>query len=119
LSHEELFALSNNVRTFTEQNIPGDIRTQIRESINASRIVVFLGFGFHQQNMSLLQTTAAATPVRRAFATIWRLPHENSDHLKRWVGQTVGCAALSQVQLLDQLAFRLLENTKLSLMAPL
>jgi hypothetical protein len=50
-NHERLFALSTNVRTFTEQNLTAEVESAIKSAIEKARLVIFLGFGFHQQNM--------------------------------------------------------------------
>jgi hypothetical protein len=67
--HEKLFTLAGNVRTYTEQHLSSDLQPQVRSAVESARLVVFLGFGFHQQNMALLQTTRGES-WRRLLATV-------------------------------------------------
>jgi hypothetical protein len=52
--HERLFGLANNIYTFTEQ-ASGLVKSSIEAAINEAAVIVVLGFGFHQQNMRILQ----------------------------------------------------------------
>jgi len=54
ISAEELSGLSAQIKTFTEQNHSDSERAQLRAMIREARVVVFLGFGFHKQNMALI-----------------------------------------------------------------
>jgi hypothetical protein len=114
--HERLFALAQNVRTFTEQNVPQELHQGIRSAIEAARLVVFLGFGFHQQNMTLLQ--ASGQQWRRVLGTDLGIDLENRDTLKRYIAATVG-SEVNRVQLLDRYCQKLLISMKPSLMATL
>jgi hypothetical protein len=114
--HERLFALAQNVRTFTEQNVPQELHQGIRSAIEAARLVVFLGFGFHQQNMTLLQ--ASGQQWRRVLGTDLGIDLENRDTLKRYIAATVG-SEVNRVHLLDRYCQKLLISMKPSLMATL
>jgi hypothetical protein len=117
--HEELFALSENVRTYTEQNLSVTHRSEITSAIDKSRLIVFLGFGFHQQNMAILQTRSPAVPWRRVLGTVLGIDAENYESQKVWIGNTVGCSQPTQVQLLARNAYHLLYSMKPTLMANL
>jgi hypothetical protein len=119
VDHERLFALSGNIRTFTEQNVTTGTRAQIKQAIDRSRIVVFLGFGFHQQNLTLLQTGRAAEPWRRVLASVLKIDPANFDALKRQIANVIGCQQLEQVQLLERYCHQLMPTMKPSLMATL
>lgn len=54
-----LLALSQSLRTYTEQLEEGDVLAAIRNEVRRADAIVFLGFGFHRQNMDLI------TPPRR------------------------------------------------------
>jgi hypothetical protein len=117
LDHEKLFELSNNVRTYTEQDRAAELEQKIRSAIDSSRIVVFLGFGFHQQNMTLLRATNGVD-WRRVLATVLGIDHENYETLKLQIATTVG-APLAKVQVLGRDSRSLLPSMKPTLMAVL
>ena len=117
--YERLFALSGNVRTFTEQNLSDDLRGEITSAINAARTVVFLGFGFHQQNVALLQGTRGAEAWPRVLATVKNVDPANFETMKLMIANTIRCSQPSQIQLLERYAHQLLPSMKPTLMAAL
>jgi hypothetical protein len=117
LDHEKLFTLANNVRTYTEQNLTAGLEKEIKSAIDKSRVVVFLGFGFHQQNMALLSATNGVD-WRRVLATVLGIDHENYETLKVQIANTVG-APFSNVQVLARTSYSLLPSMKPTLMAVL
>jgi len=50
----DVCGLADEIRTYTEQTEGSKIREQISHALEAAELVIFLGFGFHQQNASLL-----------------------------------------------------------------
>lgn len=115
--HERLFAISQNIRTFTEQAIAHDIKTKIQAAIKQSRIIVILGFGFHQQNMSILSSDKP--DGKRIFATVHNIDKENHENLARNIVRTFQHNDITRPpQLLDRLCYKLLQTMKLSIMAP-
>jgi hypothetical protein len=51
----DIFAVSSNIRTFTEQAEEVSAAAAIDEALEAAKVVIFLGFGFHQQNLALFR----------------------------------------------------------------
>jgi len=51
---QEVSAVVGNIRTFTEQIREANLLSSINTALNTAHLVIFLGFGFHQQNMELL-----------------------------------------------------------------
>jgi hypothetical protein len=49
-----LLDLSQSIKTFTEQIEEGDLLNNIRQEVTEAETIVFLGFGYHKQNMSIL-----------------------------------------------------------------
>src|SRR5712692_7461207 len=88
--HNKMFLLAQNVRTYTEQNLSHDLQSAIQAAMNAARLVVFLGFGFHQQNMSLLQATTGAE-WRRALGTVMGIDSPHFANMKITIARTVCC----------------------------
>jgi hypothetical protein len=68
LDEAALIQATGRIRTFTEQIEDENSLTAIRESVGRAETLVFLGFGFHPQNMELLGDDFGSN-VRRAFAT--------------------------------------------------
>jgi hypothetical protein len=51
---DHLFAISQSIRTYTEQQYAG-AEQKIDQALESARLVVFPGFGYHPQNMKLLK----------------------------------------------------------------
>lgn len=64
----ELLGLSQRVKTFTERVDDAEMVQKMREAMHNAEVVVFLGFGFHPQNMELIKPPRDAKTVR-VFAT--------------------------------------------------
>jgi hypothetical protein len=116
--HDRLFALTTNILTYTEQNVSQTIRSEIRSAIDHARLVVFLGFGFHPQNMALLQATSAV-PWRRAIATALKINSKNFEALTLKIAMTVGGNRTENIQLLEWYSHQIFEWLKPSLLAGL
>ena len=114
--HEKLFVLSENVRTYTEQNVSDSLRSNIGNALQNARRVVFLGFGFHQQNMALLQATGSHESWRRVVGTVQGIDSENWEFMKVIIGHATKCTPLESIQLLNRPAYQLLSTMRPSLM---
>ena len=66
---QQLLQMSNGIRTYTEQIEDKDALHRISEYSGDSRQMVFLGFGFHDQNLKLLRagTSGELTILGTAF----------------------------------------------------
>ena len=64
-----VFVLGRRIRTFTEQ-IEGGAVDVIKSAIEEAQTLIFLGFGFHQSNLSLLRPIANNPNVDRIFASV-------------------------------------------------
>ena len=78
--HEQLFVASENIRTYTEQTA-AHLQTDIQEAIRQSAVIVILGFGFHQQNMAILNFSTPTT--KRIYGTVLNIDRENYESLAR------------------------------------
>src|SRR5262249_32598651 len=58
---QEVTAAVNNLRTFTEQISEETLLPSIDAVLDAAHLVIFLGFGFHQQNMKLFKPLTLGT----------------------------------------------------------
>jgi hypothetical protein len=110
--HERLFSISTGIYTFTEQID----QAEIQPVMDKARMVVFLGFGFHQQNLNLLRVTGGQ-PWRRAYATALGMQEENKPTMKAAISSVVGCDAPDMPVLLDWRAHVLVDRLRPALMA--
>jgi len=78
---DRLEELSRSIHTLTEAHHTEEERDQIGRTMTASQRVVFLGFGFHRQNMSLIKADPAQTQGWRAktFATAMGASNSERD----------------------------------------
>lgn len=110
--YERLVSVAGNIRSYTEQAEVSAVN--IQSELERSRMVVFLGFGFHQQNMNLLRVSRAEG-WRRVFATGMGMHEDNHPIIKTAIATTVGT---NQVPLLvDWSAANLLVQLRPALMA--
>ncbi len=65
---ETLLRLSNGIRTFNEQVDDAETLNALKAKIADAETLVFLGFGYHEQNMDLLQPVEKGH-IQRAFGT--------------------------------------------------
>jgi hypothetical protein len=79
-----LLSLARSISTYTEQ----PSQSAIQPKIERARMVAFLGFGFHQQNIDLLR--ARAESWRRAYATVLQMNTYNYSTMRVAIETTVG-----------------------------
>jgi hypothetical protein len=66
--HSRLINVAENIRTYTERTADYAQMNAMHQSINEAEQMVFLGFGFHHQNMQLL-TPPAKISAKKIIAT--------------------------------------------------
>jgi hypothetical protein len=77
LNDSALLQLTDEVKTFTEGTDPHSSQIEgIRSAIRAAERVIYLGFGFHDQNLQLLY---GSTPVNTARRSCWGTTFKMSD----------------------------------------
>ncbi len=77
------FELATKICTFTERT-ENDLVTQIDRMINQSKLVIFIGFGFHEQNLSLFEPIAGKRrEPRDVWATVSGIHDENHDLISK------------------------------------
>jgi hypothetical protein len=97
---ETLLELSAGIQTFSEQ-VNDDHRARILECLAEARTVVFLGFGFLEQNMELL-TVEGPAQVERVYATAYGLSDRDCDVVRERIGDALGNKDV-QIELRDDL----------------
>lgn len=101
---KELIHVASGIRTFTEERtLKAAQLGHLRAMINNASQLVFLGFGFYEQNMRLLFDTGGPLRDTRVFATLFNMSAPN---------QTVVVNALNHLGLTPSLADGDLENAK-------
>jgi hypothetical protein len=112
--HERLFMASENIRTYTEQT-GAHLQTDIREAVGQSHVIVILGFGFHQQNMAILNFEKPG--MKRIYGTVLNIDRENYESLARNLTRIFRSVNQLAPQLLDRRCYKFLETMKLSILA--
>lgn len=78
----------SQIRTFTEQVQEGDELDAIRSAISSADRIIFLGFAFHRQNMSLL-----ASPIQdhtEIIATAYGISSDDTSVIEREAARAFG-----------------------------
>lgn len=81
-SSDNFFRLANNIRVYTEHNATYDDYNDAGNCLlNYSRIV-FLGFGFHEQNIKLLFNESKKGYAPKIVATTFGISDENVEYIR-------------------------------------
>jgi hypothetical protein len=65
----KLLNIASQIKTFTEQTRDEGADEAIRTQIREADTIIFLGFGFHELNMALLESEKPGERAKRIFAT--------------------------------------------------
>jgi len=68
--------LAKNIKTYTEQNHDPALIARAKKALTNATTVMFLGFGFHKQNLDILQVEGS-TNSKTIFATAKDIDREN------------------------------------------
>ena len=117
MDHERLFSLATNISTYTELKAAGQ-NTAITQSIDRAQMCIVLGFGFHEQNLQILN---GSTPSygRRVLATVLGMDAENFDTMKIRLAHAFRCDRTENVQLLSRPAHNLMTGMRPTLLSAL
>lgn len=110
---DDYSAVAKNIRTFTEQTGLDGVRKEIDDMLYRAKVIVFLGFGFHGQNLELLRVSPRGekpTPSKTIFATFCGVPDENKSYLKERIEALFPSSASSVANLYNFKANELLIN---------
>lgn len=108
---------AGDLRTFTEQNRHDDkLEADIRTALTNAALVIFLGFGFHSQNMRLLKIPERRRVAGRIFATTYGMPDVVTQALRGRVCAALNCTSaqweshpMTAAQLLTDLDLAIME----------
>ena len=104
--------MASRIRTFTEAH-QENLQTQITETLDHSKLVIILGFGFHQQNMALLKRFDKARAAS-VFATAKHIHKENLNYIRSSLMHAFNAAVAT---VLDMTANELLSELRPSILA--
>ena len=112
---QEVVSASSNILTLSE-GFTGETHSQIQAALERARVSVFLGFGFHTQNMALLRVRGAEA-WRRTYATVVGIKQANWRDLSEAIARAVGCLDSRTPLLLEWSAHVLLSDLRPAIMA--
>ena len=72
-SQANCVALANDIKTYTERMGDTEVVDAIVDQVQRAEQIVFLGFAYHDQNMSLFKPTTAMPPSKRLFGTAYQM----------------------------------------------
>ncbi|TBF30718.1 hypothetical protein [Rhizobium ruizarguesonis] len=83
----DLFEVAKNIRTYTERMEDDAVIEKIHNAIQMCSQLIFLGFGFNNQNLDLLRIKTLVNNVsqRPIFTTAWDTPEEMNPTIRRRV----------------------------------
>jgi hypothetical protein len=86
---DNLFSLAKSIRTYTEQQYEGTDQT-IDQALDSARLVIFLGFGYHPQNMRLLKPIPGKIypQIHTVIATAMEVPSEDRHAIEEQLRAT-------------------------------
>jgi hypothetical protein len=61
--------LAAGIKTYTEQIHSSEVVDKIREEVSRAETIVFLGFAYHEQNMSLIKPSKSISVRKDIFGT--------------------------------------------------
>jgi hypothetical protein len=84
-----LFSVAKSIRTYTEQQYEGTDQ-KIDQALDSARLAIFLGFGYHLQNMRLLKPVTGKTypNIHTVIATAMGVPEEDRGTLEELLRAT-------------------------------
>ncbi len=116
LRSEKLVELSKGILTYSEKSDQKELYREIRESIFQATNVIFLGFGFHEQNMDLIKpkTNAVSNNHRNIFSTMLGISENDQARLEIDLKTLVKVNRLVEVNVFKEAVgcFQLFQNNR-------
>jgi len=115
---DDLFSVAKSIRTYTEQQYEGTDQ-KIDQALDSARLVIFLGFGYHPQNMGLLKPVPGKTypKIHTVIATAMGVPAEDHGMLEELLQATFEGADARRLTLYPRDCHAVLSMHKLSIVA--
>jgi hypothetical protein len=109
----DLWAAADRLKTFTERIEEGEELLTMRDAIASAECLVFLGFGFHEQNLSLLRRTSGLPAT--IYATTMGISKSDQAYLRAILERIFNGTTADRMRLLDGTCADLFEEYRLSL----
>jgi hypothetical protein len=115
---DDLFSIAESIRTYTEQQHKGT-EQKIDQALESARLVIFLGFGYHPQNMRLLKPVPSKIySLDTVIATAMDLPSDDRNTLEDQLPDTFkGGGGFRRLGLYQTKCHDMLTSHKLSIVA--
>lgn len=84
INAQTLLNISQNIRTFTEQFHDKTEMATIKNLVDSSEVIVFLGFAFHEQNMKLIWPSKN-NAIEKVFATTFGISSSDCKVVKEQI----------------------------------
>jgi hypothetical protein len=113
---QNLVEISENIRTFAEQQRDTEEENKIAQALEEAEVVIFLGFGFHQQNLAILRPKDGRTRgnVRHVLGTVYGIDENNHEALKEEL-LSLGFRNSRPAILLDRSASKLITDLRMKI----
>nr|NUR37902.1 hypothetical protein [Sphingomonas sp.] len=89
---EDILAAARRLRTFTEGMEDQQERDAIRAELMSAQQVIFLGFGFLEANMRLLQLGPDRSASGYLMGTVFKMPDPNVSYVRNLIATSFGPA---------------------------
>jgi hypothetical protein len=113
---KDLVEVAKNIRTFAEQQLDTAEENKIAQALEEAELVIFLGFGFHQQNLAILRPKDGRPRdnVRHVLGTVFGIDENNHDALKEEL-LSLGFRNSRPAILLDRPASKLITDLRMKI----
>lgn len=92
----EIARLSESIKTYTEQIEDNELLKKVREEVKKAETIVFLGFGFHPQNMNLLKPERNSN-ARQIYATAKGISNSDKAVIENQIRSVVNTNSYNQL----------------------
>ena len=91
VSGRDLLSLAEQIKTYTERIEDEEAITEMRQLVQKAKVIVFLGFAFHQQNMRLIKPDQKSK-AKRVFATARGISSGDTAIVEKQIKDLLGTA---------------------------
>jgi hypothetical protein len=85
----DLFEVAERIRLYTEQVTEHEELDEIKRTIAEAHRVVFLGFGYHRQNLAII-TPSQTKATQEILGSAFGFSNDDCDALKTWLQPILG-----------------------------
>jgi hypothetical protein len=108
--NDDLPTIASGIQTYAEETDNARVRGRIGKAFQDAELTIFIGFGYHQQNMAMLATPSG---YRQVYGTALDIDPENYPIFVNEFTKTSGSTA----NLFNKTGYRMLHDLRPSIMA--